>query len=135
LSFILKACEFLIFRQINFKHKLMKNKFKIVVFLLLMANSVFAQSTSKVSTLPVESATGQVQTTKSGSTGDVAKGEAVTATEGKKGLNAVNVERSKQSEVRANTKTAVSPESGSTGNIPESKHAINTKGTGATRDK
>jgi hypothetical protein len=103
----------------------MKNKFRIAALFFLMANFGFAQSSKQVSVLPEKDISTQTITTKSGSTGDVAKGEAVTVTEGKKGLNAVNVKRSKQSEVRANTKT-----SGSVGNVEESKHAINTKGTG-----
>ncbi|MEI8112424.1 MAG: hypothetical protein WCI54_02280 [Bacteroidia bacterium] len=113
----------------------MKLKFGFTSLLFLLVHAGFTQSGTQVSTLPAKANPTQTSSTKSGSTGDIAKGEAVTETEGKKGLNAVNVKRSKQSEVRANTKTANSTEAGSSGNIPESKHAINTKGTGATRDK
>jgi len=112
----------------------MKFTFGLTTLLFLLVQVGFAQSGTQVS-IPTKANSTQPIATKSGATGDIAKGEAVTATEGKKGLNAVNVKRSKQSEVKANTKTAVLPESSSTGNIPESKHAINTKGTGATRDK
>jgi len=127
---------FLSYIQIlTIKSKLMKNKFRITALFFLLASFGFAQSSQQVAVLPQKNTSPQTKTTQSGSTGDVAKGEAVTVTEGKKGLNAVNVKRSKQSETRANTLTAGSLELDPlTGTASETKHAINTKGTGATRD-
>ena len=61
---------------------------------------------------------------------DSPAGKSFDVAEGKKGLNAVNVKRSNQPEEKANTKTAVSPETGPAGDVVQRKHAINTKGTG-----
>ena len=113
----------------------MKNEFRITVFLILMTSLGFAQTGTKVSTLPAESNKTQTNPTKSVSTGNVAKGEAVTATEGKKGLNAVNVKTAKATETSTNGKTSDTKETGSAVSTTDTKHAINTKGTGATRDK
>ncbi|MBA4409181.1 MAG: hypothetical protein Q8S54_04780 [Bacteroidota bacterium] len=113
----------------------MKNKFKTTVWLILVATLGYAQQNTKVSTLPAKGTLMQTGTSKESSTGDVAKGEALTATEGKKGLNAVNVRQAAKTDGRvsgsANDYSKNKQESGSTGNIQESKHAINTKGTGA----
>lgn len=54
--------------------------------------------------------------------------------EGKKGLNAVNVRNAKQTANSTNTQNTSPPESGTASSPVETKYAINTKGTGATRD-
>lgn len=54
--------------------------------------------------------------------------------EGKKGLNAVNVCNARQAASSTNTQNTSPPESGTASSPMETKHAINTKGTGATRD-
>jgi hypothetical protein len=117
----------------------MNNILKITVVLLLFANTGFTQQNKLVTKLP-EKGTLQQSSNLNKTTDVVVLNDSTTkktfdVAEGKKGLNAVNVKRSKQSEVRANAKTAVSPETDSATDATETKHAINTKGTGATRDK
>jgi hypothetical protein len=119
----------------HFNTNQMKYRFELAVLLLLLATTGFAQESKPITQVPAKGTLQQSTASGKSSTGDVAKGEATTVTEGKKGLNAVNVKRSKQSEVRANAKTAVAPETDSATGVAETKHAINTKGTGATRDK
>jgi len=117
----------------------MKTKLSLAVLTLLLAIVCTAQSGVSSTGEPLKGSAKQNDTSgkiaETAVKSDLQAVKSFDVAEGKKGLNAVNVSRSKQSEVRANAKTAVAPESGSTGNIPESKHAINTKGTGATRDK
>ena len=104
----------------------MKNKIVISIGLLLATTLCFAQQSKPITELPAKGTLMQTSTTEKVSTGDAA-----TVTEGKKGLNAVNVKRSKQSEPRANGQTAGPPTAGSAEITQDSKHAINTKGTGA----
>lgn len=113
----------------------MKNKIMISICLMLVSTFCFAQKSKPVAELPAKGTLQQTSVSEKSVTDDTAKDKAAAVTEGKKGLNAVNVKHAKQAEPNATAQPASPPESGSTGNIPETKHAINTKGTGATRNK
>jgi len=135
----------------------MKNKILISICLLAFSTLCFAQQSKPVAELPAKGALMQTTTNE-----HVLSGDASTVTEGKKGLNAVNVKQAKQAgiqtevgrTIRTNgqddgnpvpyknasakvTKYACMNPSlaDSTSNTLQTKHAINTKGTGATRNK
>jgi len=108
----------------------MKSKHKLFFLLLLFANVGFAKQSKQVSSTQINEKTSQTSVTKKA----VPENVAVTVPEGKKGLNAVNVRTAKQTESSVKGRSTSPPASGSTLNTGQDKHAINTKGTGATRD-
>ena len=101
----------------------MKTKLRITVFLLLLVTLGYAQQNTSITKLPDKGTLQQNNTTDKVTAPAVKPDSPNTKTfdvaEGKKGLNAVNVRK------------AVNQEKPT----PTSDHAINTKGTGATRDK
>jgi len=141
----------------------MNDIFKITIVLLLMANAGFTQQNKLVTQLP-EKGTLQQSNNLAKATNMAVQSDSKTfdVAEGKKGLNAVNVKQAKQTgsinengrttkpsgqdmgnryppqkaNVKA-TKSIITNSSGvdSTTTNMQTKHAINTKGSGATRDK
>lgn len=130
----------------------MKSKIVISIGLIMATTLCFAQHSKPIAELPAKGTL--IQTSPNGA--------AATVAEGKKGLNAVNVKQAKQAgsvnengrttnangkhdenpfpPKSTNTKATKYPcmnpsEADSTSNVLQTKHAINTKGTGATRDK
>jgi hypothetical protein len=138
----------------------MNNILKMTVALLLIANTGFAQQNKLVTKLPEK---GNIQQSNSLAVhSDSSRTKTFDVAEGKKGLNAVNVKLARQAGfINENGRTAkpngqddgnpfppkstnakatksISTNSSgvdSTTTNLQTKHAINTKGTGATRDK
>ena len=110
----------------------MKNKLKLLLLLILVVNQGFAQQRAQASSTPANETSSKTGVSKKAAPKDVAP----SVPEGKKGLNAVNVRTAKQSEssVKGQSSSPPVPAPGSKGNTEQDKHAINTKGTGATRD-
>jgi len=127
----------------------MKNMIVISIGLLMVTALCFAQQSKLVAELPAKGTLLQTS----------ANGDAVIVTEGKKGLNAVNVKQAENVNENGRTTTPNGQDDGtpfplksksitatkypcmnpslvdSTNNNLQNKHAINTKGTSATRNK
>ena len=138
----------------------MNNILKMTVVLLLMANAGFTQQNKLVTKLPDKGTLQQSNSLVVNS--DSSRTKTFDVAEGKKGLNAVNVKQARQAgSINENGRTAkpnglddgnpFPPKSNNsketkypcmnpslvdsiTTNM-QTKHAINTKGSGATRDK
>lgn len=117
----------------------MKNVLKMGLLLILLTNVGFAQQNELIPKLPEKDTLQQKHNSdKAADTtvqNDLPIMNSVEVAGGKKGLNAVNVRQTKQAGNNANSQIVSPPEKGSTTVLQQSKHAIITKGTGATRDK
>lgn len=130
----------------------MKNRILISIGLLMVTTLCFSQQSKPVAELPAKGTLIQASP----------NGAAAAVTEGKKGLNAVNVKQAKQagsmnengrtnwpnnqddgnpypsknSSVKVTKSACMNPsEADSASNSQQTKHSINTKGTSATGDK
>lgn len=130
----------------------MKNRILISIGLLMVTTLCFAQQSKPIAELPAKGTL--IKTSPNGAT--------TTVSEGKKGLNAVNVKQAKQAgsvsengrttnpsgqddrnpfpPKNTNTKATMYPcmnpsEADSSSNSLQTKHSINTKGTNPTEDK
>lgn len=127
----------------------MKNRIVILIGLLMITTLCFSQQSKPIAELPVKETLIQSNP----------NGAATAVTEGKKGLNAVNVKQTesmnenvrtirqnaqddgnpfppKSTNTKATKYTCMNPElADSESNALQTKHAINTKGTDATRKK
>jgi len=124
----------------------MKNRIAISISLLLVTTLCFAQQSKPIAELPAKGTLMQTTSEK------VSAGDAATVAEGKKGLNAVNVKLARQAgSANENEGNKFPPKNSSTkatkyacmnpalvdsdSNASQAKHATNTKGTGATKNK